>query len=830
MKWHPGSTIWSGFCLVAVILVPVLSGQFEMAAETASTSSEATTDVVPARRGVRADGVSPLRRMASETLDGIGQFPPSNWRVTALTVTDVVPLDNAVDVPVSTNVTVTFSREVDPVSVTTESFLLLDPDSDPVPAQVSVGPLALQATLNPDEGLALDTVYTVSLTPDIHGPTGLGLLPFTSHFVTTATPPQEELPESSEETEPPAGVTETKIGSAVSSAGDLNGDGIGDFITGAPGLTVGDQVEAGALLVYFGSAVTQELVKPDIIFEGVSAHDRTGVSAAGDFDFNGDTIPDIAIGAEQVNRTDTDDPTAGCDAGAPCDSGRVYLIYFDPFDTTHYPNINDPDLTDVVDLSEVGGSLPGVVFTGDFGDQVGFAVAGGGRFDLGLGQDLAIGAPGTDPGEPPRTDAGEVYVIFDDASLTGSIRVDRVGNGEPDEIAGVAYLGAAAGDHLGFSVVFPGDVMGAIGDDLAMGAPHADTTNGALLYPGEVFEDAGIVYVPEGGNPLRDERGIIESSNVGVGETGSQTGGDQTGMNLGWSLAGGGDNLVDGEADLLMGAPGYDGVDELGQPVPDTGLVVQTASKLEHGIITASQIGADPATDPDAVNGVQYVGDSEDDQLGTTVAGLGDVTGDGFDDVAFGAPYDDPVVDDQPVFDAGTVYVVEGYVTADLNLGQIESTDIGDTVAGTQLVGTQEEEHAGQSLASTDDLNFDGDPDFLVGAPDRDAEVSDDDVGTVYIVLESEPESPGTCGPEGCVIADLLTGARAAVPQGSLFEAIDLAVSGVWALWMLPVPPPPGMSLLGAADFDPEGQTFDPPLPTIHLPVWPGLEGQSTLR
>ena len=132
-----------------------------------------------------------------------------------------------------------------------------------------------------------------------------------------------EIGDASDETEPPPDVTETRIGSAVSSGGDLNGDDIGDFFTGAPGLTVGDQVEAGALLVYFGSADPQELVDPDIIFEGVSAHDRTGVSVAGGFDFNGDDIPDIAIGAEQVNRTGEDDPVAGWGKDARAETRRA---------------------------------------------------------------------------------------------------------------------------------------------------------------------------------------------------------------------------------------------------------------------------------------------------------------------------------------------------------------------------------------------------------------------------------------------------------------------------------------------------------------------------
>ena len=90
---------------------------------------------------------------------------------------------------------------------------------------------------------------------------------------------------------------------------------------------------------------------------------------------------------------------------SPCGGGKVYLIYFDPLDLTHYPNIADPSTLPTPWIFRlVGGAIPGVVFTGSLGDQVGFAVAGGGLFNAGLGpDDLAIGAPGADPSGPRAT-------------------------------------------------------------------------------------------------------------------------------------------------------------------------------------------------------------------------------------------------------------------------------------------------------------------------------------------------------------------------------------------------------------------------------------------
>jgi len=46
------------------------------------------------------------------------------------------------------------------------------------------------------------------------------------------------------------------------------------------------------------------------------------------------------------------------------------------------------------------------------------------------------------------------------------------------------------------------------------------------------------------------------------------------------------------------------------------------------------------------IDGIQWTGTAAGDQLGEAVAGVGDVTSDGYDDVVLGAPYADPVVAD----------------------------------------------------------------------------------------------------------------------------------------------------------------------------------------
>jgi hypothetical protein len=502
----------------------------------------------------------------------------------------------------------------------------------------------------------------------------------------------------------------SESGSAVAKAGDLDGDGIDDFLVGAPSYDRDTVTETGAVGVYLGSPVKLERIRPDIIFEGEAAHDRAGVSVAGDFDFNGDGIPDILIGAEQVDRTGP----LPVDVGP----GKVYLIYFRASD---YPNLADPEVTDIIDLSRVGNGqtdeIPGVVFVGDqIGDRAGFAVAGGGRVNAGTGEDIVIGAPGRDV-DAGRIDAGTAYLVFDEPTLSGAVDLSRVANGLTDEVDGIVYQGTGAGDEAGHAVAFPGDIIGTSDDDVAIAAPNA--TTGSF--------GRGIVYVIEGGRLLRD---ISETESIGDDRTkpnsvpGAQIRGTQPQEQLGYAIAGGGDNLVNGETDFLIGAPLFDVPRQPSRD--DVGRVIQTASKLPFGIIEADLIGA-PANTPGAVEGVIWVGAEPGDRFGSAVAGLEDVTGDGFDDVAFGAPLADPEL----VVDAGVVYLAAGRVPATFDLGVI---DLARGFPGIKLIGTEADERAGSALSAAGDVNNDGENEFLVGAPGKDSVGLGTDAGAVYIV------------------------------------------------------------------------------------------------
>ena len=120
---------------------------------------------------------------------------------------------------------------------------------------------------------------------------------------------------------------------------------------------------------------------------------------------------------------------------------------------------------------------------------------------------------------------------------------------------------------------------------------------------------------------------------VGATHSGFQIRGTQAGEHLGADVANGGDALVDGVPDVLIGAPTYDSGGNT-----DAGRVLQTTQAIPSGIYTADAVGT-------TLGGVIWTGEAAGDQLGYAVAGVSDVTGDGYDDVVFGAPFVDPIVD-----------------------------------------------------------------------------------------------------------------------------------------------------------------------------------------
>ncbi len=149
------------------------------------------------------------------------------------------------------------------------------------------------------------------------------------------------------------------------------------------------------------------------------------------------------------------------------------------------------------------------------------------------------------------------------------------------------------------------------------------------------------------------------------------------------------------------------------------------------------------STKPETIgdeNSVELIGSVVDGQLGFSVAGAGDLNGDGYDDLLAGAPYLD-AGDHQ----AGAVYIVWG-----------ESTLLDAATAGIEEVSTridgQTETWFGTSLAGVGDVDGDGLRDILAAArlgPDNDATVLTEEAA--FLFLAPGEEAPASSGDAGAI-------------------------------------------------------------------------------
>jgi FG-GAP repeat/RTX calcium-binding nonapeptide repeat (4 copies) len=443
-------------------------------------------------------------------------------------------------------------------------------------------------------------------------------------------------------------------GFSVSDAGDINGDGIDDFIVGAPFGNNGG-IGAGEAYVIFGKAgavranidLASLAASDGFIIQGDMAGDLAGFSVSSAGDINGDGIDDLIVSA-----------TRGDDYQA--DADKAYVI----FGKAGATRAN-------IDLTSLAAS-DGFVFQGNVAYGYGsFSVSSAGDINGDGIDDLIVGA------RYGGSSSGKAYVIFGQAGATrANIVFANLAASD-----GFIIQGDAAGGDGRCSVSSAGDINGDGIDDLIVGARYGGSGAGRAYV---IFGKAGAT------------RANIDLTNLAASD-GFIIQGDAADDFAGHSVSSAGDINGDGIDDLIVGAPGGDnGGNNAGEAYVIFGKAGATRANIDLTSLAAS-------------DGFIIQGNAVGDEAGWSVSAAGDVDGDGFDDLIVGAP--DAGLGGT---DAGAAYVIFGKVGA--TRGNIDLTSLA-THQGFIIQGDAASDHAGGSVSSAGDINGDGFADVLVGAP-----------------------------------------------------------------------------------------------------------------
>lgn len=495
-----------------------------------------------------------------------------------------------------------------------------------------------------------------------------------------------------------------KFGQAVACAGDVNGDGFHDIAIGAPELSDDANVAEGHVYLWLGGpgglGANGTAGNADWEADGEQTQALLGYALAGAGDVNGDGFDDLLIGAPGHDSDEGElfvwlGAAGGLGAAGVPGNADWRTLWTDAnaamgWSVAGAGDVNGDGYADILGACPQGsngqageggaflwlGSAAGLGASGtalnadwyaeanQAGASLGRAVAAAGDVNGDGYADVLVGAPNYDAGQ---VDEGCAWLWLGGPADLGA-------NGSPANADWAVESNLASG-HLGASLATAGDINADGFADLLVGAPDFDA--------GQVDEGRVWLYLGDPDGPAAASTWTGESNQAGAG--------------FGNAVAAGGDFNGDGFGDVLIGAWLY-----------DNGQANEGRAYAFHGY------GAGLA----ATHGWLQESNQASGEFGWSLAGAGDVNGDGYSDFIVGAPwYDNGQTDEGRVF----VYA-----------GQAVSPTVNPIWTAE---ANQAHAHFGQAVAGAGDVNGDGYSDLLVGAPDYEASAEESGEGAAFLWL-----------------------------------------------------------------------------------------------